>query len=842
MSARHNDALIGFPLGLEASTTQLVRALRSLSPDKIGGGCDGAALTVQQFAVDDLQKHIAEVIDPGKHELGTFKIFSTEGSPKYLLWHLNHAGFDALSVLSFFEELTSRVMRQQRRWRTTRELLASSVASYQCQPWFDTDGRPIKLVEESSLTRRRLMARVGASFAVARTRVTGRHTTTVGYLMAGRAGDEPVAISNSLKMALLTCSVDVATSCRDPKEAVALASAAILSDLDEPTYFSGGSIESVDVLVNPQSLNWYDTARIILGDAPASLEYPIVYHQELEDSAQVRVDLEMWDPISPTLRFPRRPADGVDDRIYLEALDLYAGSAAGLPICQGARSEFTAFKDYVHGRVERLCHESAREFEDKCKRVSSVDARYAIGIVAGNGAEAFLFALACMQCARVCHFVGDSESPAADLLATAQSLNVPVAVAFGDGFKYVEPAVPARSVVEDAGRGWAYITSSGSTGSPKVTLLTHAMSQNIIGNATKHLGIDSTSNIAMLASPKFDAIYFECLIALPCKKLPKRLDLHELLAGRCEHSVFDEFSHLVATPTVFSLLDAKGISLPETLMSVGERLPESLLETLDGIPGRKVYDLYGPSEAGIWSGFRNASFRQTGFKPIDNIYFRASDQFEDGRNAVSIGLSFATYGADAVEVVSGDSANFNGISIEDLRRSDGLLKIGGRRVAESAVTDFLAKRYNFVADSLVQVADESDNRVAFAAFANAPSPSDERRETATGMGAKFYLCGIHGPPLTPSGKLDTNRLLEMLELDPLADAQSAEKWGVTERVARVWAKHVGSDASNCTMEDLGASSLDALRIQIELEREGVRVPLPDKGTTLADLVVVAALV
>lgn len=832
----HNDVVLGFPCALAAPAAVVVDALHQLVAEGACGKSTEKLYNIKVFPDTELTDRLTLPPYVPQGLRGCFEVFTQDGLPIYIIWRVNHRDVDALSVLSFWEELHSTVTCTARRWSTPRQLLNSDIASFQHEDWIDTDGEPLSLPFRGR-TPAEVGSRVAAAFAVAFARRTGRSRISIGFIKSGRDRDARIAPQNTLALSRTQCEIDVAEASAKPSAVFSVVHEELKKTVRNSPLSDIGIAESVDILVNVQTLNWYGTACSILGDSTPKFDHPIVYHQVNKLASQIRADIELWNPLSARLRIRNSSQiSAISTETVPDGIQILHGEAQPLPICQGAVCRFDSLYDYLKEYIRHLDSQTIERINSYRRKIQAIDKRYAIGIIKESGTDTFLQVLACILSRRVCHFLGDETSNASDCNKAANRLAVPVAIPFSGRVRHIVPENTNRSVANDAEEGWAYIVSSGSTGKAKITLLSFAMSENIIGNAHRHLRLGPESRIAMAASPMFDAIYFECLLSLATSRLPYTPPpISTVISSHGSIGVDHGCTHLVATPTVLSLLVAKGISVPEIVMSVGEALPKDLLLFLKR-SHKHVLDLYGPSEAGIWSGIRDASKGEKGFRPIDNVYFRPGASFDGDRFNVQIGFSSNVYGSSAFEVPSGDSAEFCSRSnvISNISRSDGLLKIGGQRFPINEVNEILLNKADFLPIAISET--KVDSGQSFAAVMLVKSREEESVEVTSVLGARFILYRVTAPPTTKSGKLDVSKLLLRDGLEMLSTPATNGPVGISEHIARIWENYTGTRDATVAFSDAGGCSLDALRIQIDLEREGILAPLPSSTTTLQCLI------
>ncbi|SLM93161.1 non-ribosomal peptide synthase [Corynebacterium casei] len=853
--SNHNDTILGFPIDIFPTVPSLVKSLKALvsSPDTFIQGDHPYQFLTFPIAELDSRLILEPFVPTGNR--GSFEIFSETNQPVYLIWRFNHKDLDAISLINFIEKLRSSILDNHERFSTLRELISSRLLAARSEEWIDTVGDPVAL-PLNNISPRQYSAKFASALAVSTIRNTKKIHLTIGFLKASRGKDEPISPGNKLKVGVSRILVDVVEAYLRPHTEIERLANAIMRDLDDKKLHKNSAAEAVDILVNVQTLDWYS---IICGQTSAqgtSFGRPFVYHQFSINRSQIRTDVELWNRNSPVVRNRTVKPSPTQQKIFDDARSLLSGTVEEAHLIYGGSQSFPSISDVVDIRLESLRDDpQASEYVNEfASLLASVPERYTIGLSAKAGGTSYLEALACLRQQRIFHFVGESnDASPLTVQHSANELSSPVAWMHEEGISYFDPTDKVhRDVGKDGRNGIAYILSSGSTGRSKVTLLTKAMAENIIGNAQVFLQISPASRLLMVASPRFDAIYFEILIALHMKVVPTRVDSISrnlsLVKEKLESRVF---THLVATPTILTLLNQIGSLFPKIVMSVGEKISDSLLYSLTKT---EVKDLYGPSEAGIWSGIRDPLASEAGFKPLRNVYFRKSPtrSIQDSRASVDfrIGLASSIYGEEFFEVDSGDAASFdvNNNYITDIRRTDGLVKISGKRFSKLQIGDRLKELYGFTPTVIEEVgaAHCSGSRQQLVAITNVPEGTGERLEkTILYEGAQISLIYVNKFPVGNAGKLDVPLLLQYVNRRflkfkfhvegstlPPSQENSTESW-----VRETWTKFFPSADVGKQFSELGGTSLDALRIQAELVNIGLNAPLVDPDQSVADYVI-----
>ncbi|MGU3293528.1 amino acid adenylation domain-containing protein [Williamsia sp. M5A3_1d] len=143
--------------------------------------------------------------------------------------------------------------------------------------------------------------------------------------------------------------------------------------------------------------------------------------------------------------------------------------------------------------------------------------------------------------------------------------------------------------------------TSGSTGRPKAAAITHAGLTAMVDGQRSIMGAHPGGRYLHVASPSFDVSVYEILMALCAGgelviSPPEVFAGDELTALLVRHRV----THAVVTPLVAATLDTTALTELTLLGLAGEKVPPELVEQLDA-PHRSLFNMYGPSEATIWT-------------------------------------------------------------------------------------------------------------------------------------------------------------------------------------------------------------------------------------------------
>lgn len=168
------------------------------------------------------------------------------------------------------------------------------------------------------------------------------------------------------------------------------------------------------------------------------------------------------------------------------------------------------------------------------------------------------------------------------------------------------------------------IHTSGSTGQPKGVIIEHAALNNLIAAMAREPGMDRDATMLAVTSLSFDISTLELF-------LPLTIGAKVVLASQDQNR--DSFAlarlllecranYMQATPSAWRALLDSGWEADErlTVLCGGEELPLSLAQTLAS-KVKSLWNMYGPTEATVWSTIEHISKNPTRItigKPIDN--------------------------------------------------------------------------------------------------------------------------------------------------------------------------------------------------------------------------------
>lgn len=143
--------------------------------------------------------------------------------------------------------------------------------------------------------------------------------------------------------------------------------------------------------------------------------------------------------------------------------------------------------------------------------------------------------------------------------------------------------------------------TSGSTGRPKGAAVSNRAIANLATNFVEKTAMTSGSCMLHVGAPSFDGAMGELSAALLAGSRIAVADF-TTFAGRdlelfiAEHGA----THACVTPAAVSTLDPIAVPTFTDIACGGEPLPEELVHRWTSLGNRRIYNIYGPTEAAVW--------------------------------------------------------------------------------------------------------------------------------------------------------------------------------------------------------------------------------------------------
>jgi amino acid adenylation domain-containing protein len=423
----------------------------------------------------------------------------------------------------------------------------------------------------------------------------------------------------------------------------------------------------------------------------------------------------------------------------------------------------------------------------------------------------------------------------------------------------------ARAPAEGSSSQLAYVMfTSGSTGRPKGVAIEHRSVIALAAWAKTVFTPEELEGVLAATSICFDLSVFEILVPLG---LGGKIILADNALQLPQLPAREEVRLINTVPSAITeLLRMNGV--PESVQTInlaGEPLAQSLVEKLYQLPQvRNVYDLYGPTEATVYSTFtrRSAGGQNNIGRPLPNEQAYILDQHQQpvpigvsgelfiGGAGLARGywnqpeLTADRFVADPFHPGSGQRLYRTGDrvryfadgAIEYLGRIDHQVKIRGFRI-ELGEVEAQLRKHPAVAETIV-VADQDhsgDKRlVAYVVLKSAAEPAELRdflKQTLPEYMVPSLFVALDALPLTPNGKVDRKAL-------PKPEAQTRTTGGADDEprtdaeilLAEIWREVLGVERVGIhdNFFDLGGHSLMITRVLSRL-REALQVELPMKA-------------
>lgn len=251
-----------------------------------------------------------------------------------------------------------------------------------------------------------------------------------------------------------------------------------------------------------------------------------------------------------------------------------------------------------------------------------------VGVLLADSADVVM-ALVAIARAGAAFFILDRASAPERLREACSRARLAMLVADMPTEGIVEPArrfdYSLESRDDDSGaREWPHpepgnlayvILTSGSVGVPKLVAVEHRSIAFVLRAQRRTLGLSARARILQSSSLSFDGFIFEVLMALgaggtlvcrPPGMIPAGRELTELLISR-------RITHLLGVPSMLMMTPSREGHCLQVVMAVGEACPPQLFERW---PGVRLFNLYGPAEATMWTTFHEISAPPAARVPI----------------------------------------------------------------------------------------------------------------------------------------------------------------------------------------------------------------------------------
>ncbi len=411
--------------------------------------------------------------------------------------------------------------------------------------------------------------------------------------------------------------------------------------------------------------------------------------------------------------------------------------------------------------------------------------------------------------------------------------------------------------------------TSGSTGRPKGVCLNHRSIIRLVVN-TWYVSIGTKDRIGHICNVCFDASVYEVWGALLNGASLIGFTREEILSEDefAEKLLRESVTNMLMPTSLFHLYGRHRPEIFQKMRAVlpgGEPLqPELVRRVLAKNPQLNLLNVYGPTENGVlttvfdtWNLAEGASITPVG-KPISNTTVYILDKYKQqvpvgvigelysGGDGVGMGylnkeeLTRSLYVDDPFSKEEGARMYCTGDlarrlpdgNFEVLGRKDNQLKIRGFRIEPSEIIEALVE-YEGLIDATVSIV-ESEAKVKHlvAYYIVSDSADISTAELKAFVADKlpahmvpgFYL-EIAEIPMTPNGKLDTQRLPPPDFNDKLADNYVAPRNEIERSLVQIWSDVLKLNTLGIfdNFFELGGDSIISIQIVSRAKRAGINI-------------------
>nr|QEO74875.1 condensation domain-containing protein [uncultured bacterium] len=423
------------------------------------------------------------------------------------------------------------------------------------------------------------------------------------------------------------------------------------------------------------------------------------------------------------------------------------------------------------------------------------------------------------------------------------------------------------------------IYTSGSTGKPKGVGVPHSGMCNVVAAMRQVFGIGPEDRVAQVASLSFDASIFEIFLSFSAGATLVVADTGSTLPGPALVNLLKDqgVTTAVFTPAVLRTLPETSLPKLTTVMSAGDACSPDLVDRW--APGRRLFNLWGPTEATIWNSVQQCHYgdRETPIgRPLVNTQLYILDEF---MQPVPIGVPGELYigglgvtrgylnrpELTAEKYVpnpfsnqpgsrlykSGDQGRYlpNG-EIVFMTRIDRQVKVRGFRIETGEIEAALVEHPSVLESAVVARADTTGDKQLIAYVvpdpANPPKISRLRaflQERLPEYMVPANIVLLESMPLSPNGKIDRRALPAPDSIRPeLEQELILPRTRLEQFLAQMWTTVLGVEQIGVddNFFELGGDSIKAAvftnRLQEELGEIVHIVAIFDAPTiaTLAD--------
>lgn len=400
------------------------------------------------------------------------------------------------------------------------------------------------------------------------------------------------------------------------------------------------------------------------------------------------------------------------------------------------------------------------------------------------------------------------------------------------------------------------IYTSGSTGKPKAVMIEHKALVNYIDAVEQLLDYKSGGTVLSVTTMAFDIFVFEIFPSL-AKGLKivlaneQQQKIPELLSDLI---IKEKVEKILTTPSRMQLLvsgqsNKRCFDILKEVVLGGEAFPQKLLDGLKQVTKARIFNMYGPTEATVYSTFKELTeVKDVNIgKPISNYKIYIVDKFFNlvptgvqGELCIS-GDSIARGYLNNHELTdekfvpnpfepskrmyrTGDYGRWSNTGeIEFMGRMDHQVKIRGYRIELGEIENQMI-RHGLVRDAIVIDREDLTGKKYLCAYfvSEIDIEASEFRELLSRNLPDYMIPSnftrVKKIPLTPNGKMDRRALPEPEIVLVSTKGYVGPRNDIDKKLVSIWSKilSIKDMGIDDNFFEMGGDSLTIIEIQVEM--------------------------
>ncbi|MFJ7185386.1 amino acid adenylation domain-containing protein [Lysinibacillus xylanilyticus] len=410
----------------------------------------------------------------------------------------------------------------------------------------------------------------------------------------------------------------------------------------------------------------------------------------------------------------------------------------------------------------------------------------------------------------------------------------------------------------------AYIIfTSGSTGKPKGVMVEHTSLINFINGVTEKINFSPDKSILSMTTMSFDIFFLETILPLTqgLKVVIANKEMSKDVNKIKEVIVEQNIDMLQLTPSglqmIFAAEELTCLRNVKDIMIGGEAFPQNLLMALQTHTNANIYNMYGPTETTVWSAISDVTHsKQANIgEPIANtsLYILNNDGLLQAiglpgeihiggkglargylHNSLKTEESFIDNPFSEGKIYkTGDIAKrlSNG-QIEFIGRADNQVKIRGHRIELGEIEKSL-NELSGVREAIVIKQQNNSNIHLHAYLTLRNNKNIQVKEELEKTLPKFMIPEqifiIDKMPLTPSGKVDKEKLINMKSVGKDKESIPARNY-LESVISEIWKETLKTEKIFVDDDffEIGGTSLNIVEVTRKINEEiGVEINISD---------------